>query len=145
MASENNSAAPTTFSLTSKDSIFALLIAASFGGGQLLDSHRSPDKETVERIDKGIRELQDPGGPVLRETVVRQKNDEETLKQHFLAIQELQRMVSKETIDDINRRLAELIEKDKEQRQQIEALRNSFEALRLEVMKATSAKLRGPM
>lgn len=134
-----------SLSFQRKDWIYIMAIAASFGGGQLLDRGGTANIqviiEKVATLERNVNELRDPGGPVLRETLSRVKSQDDAL--HDLQ-KTIRGGVSRETIDDVRARLAEARDNDKDFRQQIDGLRAAIESLRAEIAQAVGRRLVGP-
>jgi len=145
--------------LQKRDGVYALLLAASVGGGQALDARRhdvpsdlSGVNASIDRLEKSLNELRDPGGPKLRETVLRVT----ALEQHNASQQsaidainsarfnDLKNGVTQETVSDLRQRLADDREAQRDLKAQVEALRAAIDNLRSEIMRATTARLRGP-
>ena len=142
-----------------KDAVYAAVLALTVGGQQVIDHNRAaspPDltsiNASIERLDKSLNELRDPGGPKLRETVLRVQNLETQNTTQQAAIDainaarfnELKNGVSQETITDLRNRLNDDRETQKDLKAQVEALRTAIDSLRSEIIRATSMRLQGP-
>lgn len=128
-----------------KDGVYAMALLAVFGGERALDHNSSASievlTEKVSSLERNVGQLQSPGGPVLRETVVRISAAESKIRdlEH-----DVRGGVSRDAIDALKQQVADSKESDRQFLQQLSEIRNSVDAVRLELQRLATARLIGP-
>ena len=145
-----------SWNLQRKDGIYGVLMLATVGVAHVVDKPEPPKPdpavpvlvEKVGALERNVGQLQDPGGPVLRQVVQQARNHEERI--HDLE-NSIRAGVTREAIEDLKQRLVDAKADDKEMRAQLDALRTALDtqraamdALRAQIERAASARLVGP-